>query len=175
MSERGRPSRSAHGEAPGNGQRRKLEPCLERLGAPTGSLERRLDVRFRHAVPLTQVGRPVGGYCAEAQPADVHPLDVDGRQRSLELARNLDCDRDATAGHTDDHRLVELERSDGLGQGAPSGGTITEERRDPRDEAHVLIVPGPLSREGASTAEEGPEALLEFPVVPRSTGVSADR
>jgi hypothetical protein len=124
-----------------------LEPCLEHLGGATGSLERRLDLCFRHAVPLAQVGRSVGGYCAEAQPVGVHPLDVDGGQLSLELAGNLDRDRDAAAGDADDDGLIELERSDGLGQGAPGGSAIAEERRDPRDETHAVIVPG-LSNRG---------------------------
>jgi hypothetical protein len=39
-------------------------------------------------MPLAQVGRPVRGHGAEAQPVGVHPLDVDGRQRSLELGGN---------------------------------------------------------------------------------------
>jgi hypothetical protein len=97
-------------------------------------------------MPLAQVGRPVGAYGAEAQPVGVDPLDVDRRERSLELACNLHRDRDAAAGHTDDHRLVELEPGDGHGQGPPGGGAIAKERRDPSDETHALIVPGPFSR-----------------------------
>jgi hypothetical protein len=85
----------------------------------------------------------VRGHGAEAQPEGVHPLNVDGRHRGLDLAGNLDRDRDAAAGDTDDHRRVELERSDSLGQGVPGARAITEERRDPRNEAHAPIVPGP--------------------------------
>jgi hypothetical protein len=58
-------------------------------------------------------------------------------------------EHESAAGHTDDHRLVELERSDGLGQGAPAGGAITEERRDPRDETHAVTVPGLSNRENS--------------------------
>jgi len=76
----------------------------------------------------------------------VHALDVDSRQRSLELTGHLERDRDATAGDTDDDRLVELEGSDGRGQGAPGGGAISKEGRDPRNEAHASIVPGPEPR-----------------------------
>lgn len=68
----------------------------------------------------------------------VHALDVDGGQRSLEPAGDLDSDRDTAASDTDDHRLVELERGDGLGQRSPGVGAIAEERRDPGDEAHAL-------------------------------------
>jgi len=79
----------------------------------------------------------VCGHGAQSPPVGVHPLDVDRRQRSLELAGDLDRDRDAAAGDTDDHRLVELERSDGLGQGVPGGRAISKEGRDPRNEAHA--------------------------------------
>jgi len=89
----------------------------------------------------------VRGHGAEAQPVRVDPLDVDGRQRSLEFAGNLQRNRDAAAGHTDDHRLIQLERSDGLRHDAAGGSAIAKERRDPRDETHSLIVPGRSSGE----------------------------
>jgi hypothetical protein len=88
----------------------------------------------------------VSGHGAEAQPVRVDPLDVDGRQRSLEFAGNLQRNRDAAAGHTNDHRLIQLERGDGLRQDAAGGNAIAEERRA-RDETHALIVPGRSSGE----------------------------
>jgi hypothetical protein len=121
---------------PGDGQRLELEPSLEHLGRATGPLERRPDDRFRHAVAVAQIGPPVGGGGAESQSMSVHALDVHSRQRGIELAGNLDRDRDAAARHADNHRLVELEGGEGFRESAPRGGAIPEERRDPRDDAH---------------------------------------
>jgi hypothetical protein len=91
-------------------------------------------------VSIAQIGRSVRRGSAEPQPVRIHPLDVDGGQRSAELAGNLDRHGNAPARHTHDHRLTELERGNGLRQRAPAGGTITEERLDPRDDPHALIL-----------------------------------
>jgi hypothetical protein len=133
----------------------------------TRSLDCRLDVLFRHAMPLAQVRRRVCGHASEPQPVGVHPLDVDGRQRSLELAGNLDSDGDAAAGHTDHYRLLELEGGERLGQGAPGGRAVTEERRDPRDEAHAVIVPGRRvgrARAAGTAKPASPALVLDGPV-----------
>jgi hypothetical protein len=82
----------------------------------------------------------VSGHGAEAQSAGVHPLDVDRRQRSLQLAGDLGRDRDAAAGDADDDRVVELERGHCSGQGAPRRLTISEQWRDPRDDAHHPVI-----------------------------------
>jgi hypothetical protein len=80
----------------------------------------------------------------------VHPLDVDGRERSRELARDLDRYRDATAGDAGDERLIKVEHGDGLRQLAAGRGAITEERLDPRDDPHpVILRPGRARRSSA--------------------------
>jgi len=83
----------------------------------------------------------MGGHGAKAQPECVHPLHVDRRQWSPELARYLERHRDAAAGNAYDHRLVELERRDRFGQRASSSGAIAEEWRDPGNDAHLSILP----------------------------------
>ena len=51
---------------PGDRRRLVLEPRFEHPRGASGSFERRLDVFFRHAMSLAQVGRPLGTHRAEA-------------------------------------------------------------------------------------------------------------
>jgi len=106
----------------------------------------------------------VGGDGAETEPERVHPLDVDRRQRSRELARHLERDRDAAAGNADNHRLVEPERGDGFGQCTSGGSAITEERLDPWDDAHLLILPGHDGYQ-PRPAGTGPRKRITWPKV----------
>jgi hypothetical protein len=94
----------------------------------------------------------VRGDGAEAQARGVDALDVDGGQRRVERARDLDRDGDTAPRDADDDGLLELEGADGLGQRAPGRLAIPKDGWDPRHDPHTPIVtdefsPAPLSND----------------------------
>jgi len=148
------------GRAARDGKRHVVEPRLQHLGSAPRPLDRRLDLLGRHPVGLAQIRRPVRRHGSEAQPVRVHPLDVDGGERRLELARDLGRCGDPAPRDADDHGAVELDAAKRLGEDAAARGAIPEERRDPRDDPHQTRSYSPTPSPSASTGRH-PAATAE--------------
>jgi protein-tyrosine phosphatase len=118
-----------------------LEPRLQLMGVAPRALDGGFDLRLGHPVLCPQVDRAVRGHRAEPQPAGVHALDVDRRQRSAERAGDLEGDGDPAAGDADHHRPLEVELRKRSGKLASGGRTVVEQRLNPRDDPHRPHIP----------------------------------